>query len=145
MKSLEDILREFPPRWASQITGLEAEAWYFLLSDGGIIGGRAQTNHRKILGLGRTNYDPDASIKEFCSEHNVIRICFSDEDEGHLYIEIHKAEPNEAQWSTLGSLYGRRRGTTVVWDVWFEGNPSHGEGSLTDFKRLLGSLEGRQP
>jgi hypothetical protein len=139
MKSLPEILQECPPRHASEITGLREDSWYFLLEDGRLIG-RPNCNHYDLLGITAEVAYPDAIKKEFCLQNRTVRICFSDETEGHLYIEIFKNTLNEAQWSALGTLYRRRPDTVVVWDAWFGESWSHGEGSLGDFKREINPL-----
>jgi len=134
---MSELLEKFPPKYASELSGAESEAWYFLLSDGKLIGGEELVNHYQMLGLTTEEIkDPDAMKKQFCLENKAVRICFS---KGHIYVEVFEIEPNEAQWSAIGTLYRRDPDTNIVWDlrVKSEGKWVHGEGSLPRFKRVF--------
>lgn len=144
MRSMSEMLEKFPAKYASELSGAESEAWYFLLSDGKLIGGEELVNHYEMLGLTTEEIkDLDAVKKKFCLENKAVRICFS---KGHLYVEIFEVEPNEAQWTAIGTLYSRGE-VTVVWDIWVQAKQKwrHGEGSLPEFKRVFSARkkEGR--
>jgi hypothetical protein len=140
MNSFENILEEFPPRYASEVVCLsDIWSWYFILSDGKIIGGGEGITHRKILGIKDEERDHRQLEMDFCIKHKALRIAISS---GRLYIEIFHVAPSEAQWAAIGTLYQNTEKAPMVWDVWLKNDKSNhpwknSEGTLAKFKRSI--------
>lgn len=137
MRSLEEMLKEFPAMHPSHASGEQRQAWYFLLEDGKLSGGGDIVNHYGMMALTEEEkYDSQASKRGFCNENHVLRVCYS---HSHLYVEIFDWEPNDAQWAAIGTLFRRDRDTVIVWDVWLQQDQKwlHGEGSIGQFKRAM--------
>jgi hypothetical protein len=147
VRSFEQIIEKFPPRYASQIVlGSEDMYFLFLLPDGMLIGGekvldgkgREKTvNHYEIMGVTAEETDDLTTLKsEFCSANGILRV---DVAHRNFYVEIFKTLPTEAQWSAIGQLY-RQAKPQMVWDVWVGAKWNHGEGRLSDFKRVVNAI-----
>ena len=123
----------------------------FLLQDGRLAGDSEGGNHTTLMGWNSEDGDPHQIQQSLCEQNKALRICFqpiSKKDDGtrgdfwSVYVEIDNVSPNEAQWTTLSALYRLKgwRHTIVVWDVYASGRKRewiHGEGSLTDLRRLV--------
>ena len=157
MKSLEQILLDNPPFYASSVTEKDSMLFMFLLEDGRIIGIRKNgenegkiRNHAALLGL--TQEDGVSAEKSFCEQNHALRVIFEKYTEhkgirgdyAAVFVQIFDRPPNDAQWAALADLYRikDRPDSFVVWDVASpnQQKPLHGDGSLADFKRLLDSV-----
>jgi hypothetical protein len=149
MKTLDQILRDNPPFYPDSLTDMRKLRFMFLLEDGMLIG-QSEGNHFALLGGGRVE-EPSEIERSFCEQNKALRVCFEsfrEREDGIrgdfwcLYVEIFDALPNDAQWATIGRLYGLkdRRNTHIKWDVlrsdtrrkWIRG-----EGTINDFRRQL--------
>jgi hypothetical protein len=149
LRSLEQIVREFPPRYASQIVlGSDEMYFLFLLPDGRIIGGeklldgrgrQKVVNHYEIMGVTLDETEDLTTLKsEFCSENQILRV---DVAHGDLFVEIFKTLPTEAQWTAIATLY-KQVNPKMIWDVWL-GKEWTGrtDGTLSEFKRAVDTHE----
>jgi hypothetical protein len=148
MKTLEQILLDNPPFYASKIAGDERIHWMFMLEDGRLIELPGK-NHAKLLGVTADDGDPQAIEQSFCEQNKALRIAFEafrelDARPGDyrcVYVQIFGLLPNEAQWAALGELYRiRGRNETICrWDVYSAKNKkwARGQGSLSDLRRQI--------
>ncbi len=110
MKSLEEILQEYPRRSADEIVG--EERFYFLLEDEKLIG-RLGLNHRELLGI--EGLDTEAQKNAFCRQHKALRITFG--AGWNFTVEIIGIKPNDAQWAAIGTLYKKKDELEMFWDI----------------------------
>jgi len=128
---------------------LGSEDWYFLflLPDGWFVGAekildskgkQKPVNHAEIMGVTPEDGDFTALKTEFCSANKIIRVDVADL---HLYVEIFKTLPNEAQWGAIGTLYKQTK-RNMTWDVWLKNKWKHNKsGTLSELKRVIDAKE----
>jgi hypothetical protein len=149
MKTLADIIAEYPPRPASSVT--DAASFYLLLSNGDLIGGEMQEHRPKHFNhsviLGPDNYGHDGG-RAFYKRHEALRIAIG--AKGDLYVDV-LVIPNLNQRLAIREVFKTCGQPTMTWSIDPDFNPStenpnaskewlHGEGSLSDFIRTIGPI-----
>ncbi len=143
MRTLEELLAEYPPYYASQVIPHRG-CWFFMLSDGRVIGGTELKNHYKMMGMAAGESATEDVKKDFVLKNKLLRVCgdIGDNGRGNAYVEFYEAMiPNEAQRAALATLTKIFNGP-LIWDMWLTNSAGssswrRGEGSINQFLRFL--------
>ena len=150
MKTFEEILKQFPPRYASQIVIEHRMSWWFMLQDGRLIGGAERVSHYEMMGIGPGSKIDHWVKKEFCTQNNVLRVSVTRRGAGE---ECATSEVNvewfdemvltEEQISAIATLAKRTNDAEISWEKAAK-DPTTGEyartsgnGTIASFRRFL--------
>jgi hypothetical protein len=151
VKAFAEVLKQFPPRHASQIVVQDWLSWWFMLQDGRLIGGVHGINHYAIMGIGSGDKNLDSLKKEFCIQNNVFRVsvtrCDSDEEDGatsEVNVELFETMVlREEQISAIATLAKSTNDAEITWERVTK-DPvtdcyarTSGSGTIADFRRFL--------
>ena len=131
-RTIEEIVRLFPPRNASSVSDKQAFYMLMLMPNGDLIGdecnGRGHFNHSVILGL--ENYKNQTA---FYGQHGALRIDIFKS----LYVDV-MCPPTEAQRLAVGRMHREIGELKMAWRIdWLPDKTNRTEGTLQQFFQEL--------
>jgi hypothetical protein len=153
MRTFEEILKQFPPRYASQIVIVDRMTWWFMLQDGRLIGGLARVSHYEMMGIGPGSKIDHWVKKEFCTQNNVLRVSVtrrgSDEECATSEVNVEWFDEmvlTEEQVSGLGTLAKSMNDAEISWErvakdpITGEYARTSGSGTIVELRRFLDDI-----
>src|ERR1700683_2122691 len=119
MRTLEELLAEYPPYYASQASP-QFGSWFFMLTDGRVVGGTEFINHYKLMGASDGEALHSAK-KDFVVSNKLLRVAAGagTDGSGNVYVEFYETMlPNEAQIAALATLAKMFNEGKISWDMW---------------------------
>lgn len=129
-RTIEEIMRLFPPRNASSVS--DEQAFYMLMPDGDLIGDeskrRGYFNHSVILGS--ENYKNQI---EFYKQHGALRIDIHE----YLYVDVMFAL-TDSQRLAIGQMFRKIGYHEMTWQIaWLPDRTKRTDGTLQQFFQAL--------